>query len=325
MKKIYSTLLFGCLTVLPFTSCMNDLDDPNTDGYIITSPTSIGEVNSTIAEVKDKYCANSNDADVTFGDANFYTKVKEDLIIEGVVVANDEGGNLYQTLMLRNIKENGEDETIVLSIKNPFLSPYFAMGQRVKVNLKGVYVGCYGYMPKIGQPYRTSKGNLRLGPMLMELCATNVELVGEPNPEAPELIPEDLTKTGMNSKAQNYTEVPMLVTISGTMDDVQGIQKEIPAVGEKTGRQEPLPKIFAPEQLYDDGYAVNRDLSLTAGGPKVILRTSTKNPIAFLPLPEDVRSYTGIMSYYRNDWQFQLRSVNDINPEITYPTTNNNK
>ena len=322
MKKIYSTLLLGCMAVLPLTSCMGDADDPNTDGYIITSPTSIGEVNSTIGEVKDKYCANSNDADITFGDANFYSKVKEDVIIEGVVVANDEGGNLYQTLMLRNIKD-GKDEAIVLSIKNPFLSPFFAMGQRVKVNLKGVYVGCYGYMPKIGQPYKTSKGNLRLGPMLMELCRTNVELVGKPNPEAPELIPVDLTTSGLKNIGKSYKTVPMLATVNGTMDDVQGIKKDIPAVGEKTGRQEPLPKIFAPEALYDDGYAVNRDMTLDAGGPKVILRTSTKNPIAFLPVPEDSRSYTGIMSYYSKDWQFQLRSVKDINPEITYSTTNN--
>lgn len=322
MKKIYSTLLFGCLAVLPLTSCMGDADDPNTDGYIITSPTSIGEVNSTIGEVKDKYCASSNAADITFGDANFYSKVNEDIIIEGVVVANDEGGNLYQTLMLRNI-DNGNDESIVLSIKNPFLSPYFAMGQRVKVNLKGVYVGCYGYMPKIGQPYKTSKGNLRLGPMLMELCRTNVELVGQPNPEAPELQPVDLTASGLQSVPKNYKKVPMLATVSGTMDDVQGVKKDIPSVGEKSGRPEPLPKIFAPEQLYDDGYAVNRDMTLTAGGPKLILRTSTKNPIAFLPVPEDTRSYTGILSYYRNDWQFQLRSVKDITPEITYPTSNN--
>ena len=315
MKKIYSTLLFGCLTVLPFTSCMNDLDDPNTDGYIITSPTSIGEVNSTIAEVKDKYCANSNDADVTFGDANFYTKVKEDLIIEGIVVANDEGGNLYQTLMLRN-KKNGGDETIVLSIKNPFLSPYFAMGQRVKVNLKGVYVGCYGYMPKIGQPFKTSKGYFRLGPMLMQLCATNVELVGKPNLKAPELEAVDLTTKGIKGLEKSYKTVPMLTKLQGTMDDVQGFKKDVPAIGEKSGKPEQLPKIFAPEVLYDDGFAVNRDMTLDAGHSKVILRTSTQNPIAFLPIPEDSRSYTGILSYYGRDWQFKLRSVKDIDPEV---------
>ena len=316
MKKILSMILFGCVTALPFTSCMGDEDDPNTDGFIITSPTSIGEVNSTISEVKDKYCANSNDAEFSFGDANFYTKVKEDLIFEGVVVANDEGGNLYQTLMLRDINAKGEDQSIVLSIKNPFLSPFFAMGQRIKVNLKGLYVGCYGYMPKIGQPYKTSKGNFRLGPMLMQLCETNVELVGKPNMEAPELKPVDLTEKGMSGVKKSYKTVPMLATIKGTIDDVQGINKDVPAVGEKSGKPEPLPKIFAPEVLYDDGFAVNRDMTLEGDGSAVVLRTSTQNPIAFLPIPEDSRSYTGIMSYYRSDWQFQLRSVHDINPEV---------
>ena len=323
MKKIFSAILFGCLAAFPLTSCMGDADDPNTDGYIITSPTSIGEVNSTIGVVKDKYCANSNDADVSFGAANFYSKIKEDLIIEGVVVANDAGGNLYQTLMLRDIDAEGKDQSIILSIKNPFLCPYFAMGQRVKVNLKGVYVGCYGFMPKIGQPYKTSNGNLRLGPMLLELCKTNVELVGAPNPEAPELKPVDLTVSGLRDISKSYESVPMLATVKGTIDEVQGMNKNIPSVGEKSGKTEELPKIFAPEVLYDDGFAVNRNLTLDAGGPKVVLRTSTQNPIAFLQIPEDSRSYTGIMSYYRSDWQFQLRSVHDITPEVTNSTPNN--
>ena len=316
MKKILSMFLLGGILTAPFTSCMGDEDDPNTDGFIITSPTSIGETNTTIGQIKDSLCANSNDAEFSFGAANFYTKVKNDLIFEGVVVANDEGGNLYQTLMLRDIDEKGGDNSIVLSIKNPFLSPFFSMGQRIKVNLKGVYVGCYGYMPKIGQPYKTSKGNFRLGPMLMQLCATNVELVGKPNLNAPELEAVDLTTKGIKGLEKSYKTVPMLTKLQGTMDDVQGFKKDVPAIGEKSGKPEQLPKIFAPEVLYDDGFAVNRDMTLDAGHSKVILRTSTQNPIAFLPIPEDSRSYTGILSYYGRDWQFQLRSVKDIDPEV---------
>lgn len=316
MKKIFSMFLFGCLMTFPLASCMGDEDDPNTDKLIITSPTSIGSVNRTIGEIKDQYCAESNAAETSFGDANFYTKIKEDLIFEGVVVANDEGGNLYQTLMLRRMGKDGEDQSIILSVKNPYLCPYFEMGQKVKVNLKGLYVGCYGYMPKIGQPYRTSKGNFRLGPMLLNLCRTNIELVGKPDRNAPELQPVNLTATGLKDLTKNYKNVPLLATLKGTVDEVQGMNKDIPAVGGKSGKTEPLPKIFAPEVLYDDGYAVNRNVTLDADRSKVILRTSTKNPIAFLPIPEDSRSYTGLLSYYGRDWQFQLRSVKDIVPAV---------
>ena len=311
MKKISSTLLFGCLAVLPLTSCMGDADDPNTDGYIITSPTSIGEVNSTIGEVKDKYCSSSA--------PNFYTEVKEDIIVEGVIVANDEGGNLYQTLMLRNIdKETGTDQSIVLAVKNTCLYPYFAIGQRLKVNLKGLYAGCYSKVPKIGQPYKTSSGNLRLGPILLELCKTNIELVGTPDLNAPELVPEVPSAAWLSSSSNlNYKNVPMLVTIKGTIDEVQGNAANEAEIGELSGRAEPLPKIFAPKALYDAGYAVDRTISLVGEKTNVTLRTSTQNPVSFLPIPADERAYTGMLTYYRS-WQIQLRGVEDINPTIEY-------
>ena len=204
------------MAALPLASCMSDVDEPDTDGYLITSPTSIGEVNSTIGEVKDKYCS--------AGSSNFYERVNEDVIIEGVVVANDEGGNLYQTLLIRSIDEAaGTDQCIVLAVKNTCLYPYFPLGQRIKINLKGLYAGCYSKVPKIGQPYRTSSGNLRLGPMLLELCRTNIELVGEPDLNAPELVPvvpdDDWLRASAN---KTYKNVPMLATVTGTIDEVQG-------------------------------------------------------------------------------------------------------
>lgn len=113
------------MAALPLASCMSDVDDPDTDGYLITSPTSIGEVNSTIGEVKDKYCS--------AGSSNFYERVNEDVIIEGVVVANDEGGNLYQTLLIRSIDEAaGTDQCIVLAVKNTCLYPIFHSDSALK-------------------------------------------------------------------------------------------------------------------------------------------------------------------------------------------------
>lgn len=315
MKKIYFMALMACFASLPLmTSCMGDEDDPNTDGFIVTSPVSIGEVNSSIGAVKEKYCAQSNTAEIVSNSSNFFSKINEDLIIEGVVVANDAGGNLYQTLMLRQIDQvDGQvvDQSIILAIKNTFLSPYFSLGQRLKVNLKGLYAGVYSKVPKIGQPYRTSSGNFRLGPMLLELCSTNIELVGKPNLQAPELQPVDLTQTGVGSLKKNYKTVPMLATVEGTIDEVQGSAKNEAATGELSGKKEPLPKIFAPEVLYDAGYAVDRNLTLSDNKGKMTLRTSTQNPIAFMVIPEDKRSYTGMLSYY-SDWQIQLRSIDDI-------------
>ena len=317
MKKILSMFLLGCIMTAPFTSCMGDEDDPNTDGFIITSPTSIGEVNSSIGEVKEQYCSSSA--------PNFYNKIEKDVIIEGVVVANDEGGNLYQTLMLRKIDttstgEVSADQSIVLSIKNTCLYPYFPKGQRVKVNLKGLYAGCNSKLPKIGQPYKTSSGNLKLGPMLIELCKTNIELVGTPDTTLAELKPIVLDAGWLSSKSNlNYKNIPMLATVEGTIDEMQNGKDSIPAMGELTNRYEPLPKIFAPEILRDAGFGVSRTLSLSSSKTNVVVRTSTRNSIAFLPLPKDAHSYTGMMSSaFEGGWQIQLRTVEDVFPRINY-------
>ena len=103
MKKILSLLLLGACTLLATTSCLEDISEPNTDDFIITSPTSVGEVNTTIRQVKDRFCASNTDADIKRNASNFAFKVNEDLIFEGVIVANDISGNLYQTVMIRNI------------------------------------------------------------------------------------------------------------------------------------------------------------------------------------------------------------------------------
>ena len=314
MKKIFSILLCGCLSAFTLTSCMDEHDDPNTDDLLITSPVSIGEVNTTILDVKTKYCASSSGAEFVRNSSNLFSKVTEDLIIEGVVVGNDISGNLYQTVLLRNIDSAaGTDQCIVLAVKNTCLYPYFPLGQRLKVNLKGLYAGCYSKVPKIGQPYYTSNGNMALGPMLIQMCATNVELVGNPDLNAQELVPVDFSSG--NLPAENYKNAPMLATVKGTVQEVQGAKATEREKGELSGDYEPLPKIFAPEALYDAGYGVDRTLLLSDNKTKVTIRTSTQNDIAFTIIPKDERSYTGMFSYY-SGWQVQLRSLSDIQPMV---------
>lgn len=317
MRKIFSLLLGGFLLTSSLTSCMDQYDEPNTDDYILTSPTSVGEVNATIAQVKAKYCASASKADFSRNQSNFFTKVEEDLVIDGVVVANDVSGNLYQTLMIRNIDAaTGSDQCFIVAIKNTCLYPYFPLGQRIKVNLKGLYVGCYSKVPRVGQPYYSSMGNLNLGPMLLDMCRTNIELVGKPDLNAPELVPVDYTtaegEAWLRASAnKTYINTPQLGKVRGLIKEMQNGSDKRAEKGENSGEYEPLPKMFAPEALYDDGYGVDRTIQLQTNTSTVALRTSTQNVISFLPLPSDERTYTGMLTYY-DGWQIQLRSVDDI-------------
>lgn len=286
-------LLLTALFVLPLAGCMDDHDEPNTDNYLVTSPTDIGPVNGSIAQLK----ADNSDL---FTQSNSFVAVTTDSIIEGVVCANDEGGNLYQTLLLRHIDTDRaesdplRDQAIVLAVKNTWLTPYFPVGQRVKVNLKGLYVGCYSKLPKIGQPYYTSSGNLRLGPILFELCRTNIQLVGKPDPSCAECQPIERDPAWLRASAnQTYLNYPQLVTVKGTLQEADG------------------KATFAPDELKDAGYGVDRTLTNTVNNTKVTIRTSTQNDISYTVMPQGEHTFTGLLSYYSN-WQVQLRTVNDI-------------
>ena len=168
--------------------------------------------------------------------------------------------------------------------------------------------------------WRTTSGNLRLGPMFLEDVATNIALVGAPNPQAPELTPRDLTtEEGVawlsNRANQSYLVNPLLVSVRGTIQEVMGNEKNKAATGQLSGKTEPLPKIFAPKALYDAGFGVDRRLQLLSDYAQesdyVSLRTSVRNAISYLPIPEEAKTYTGVMTYYLN-WQLQLRDVKDI-------------
>lgn len=320
MNKVFLNILGLTLGLFAVTACMDDHDAPaipDEGSPVVTSPVSVGKVNTTIGELKDRYCASADDADESRNASNFFSKVKDSICIEGVVVANDEGGNLYQTVMLRNIDAaTGTDQSIILAVKNTCLYPYFSLGQRVKVQLKNLYVGCYSKVPRIGQPYWSSQGNLNLGPLLLEKCATNVELVGKPDKNAPELTPVVPAASWLSGSAnQTYKNVPMLATVSGTIKEAQGDAANEPETGEVTGDVEPLPKIFGPEALHDKGFGVDRTLNVKGVSKALTIRTSTQNPVAFMKLPSDERAYTGILTYY-SGWQMQVRSVKDVSPAI---------
>lgn len=321
MKKIFSAVpAVVCLAALALSSCMNeDKESPELDPVAasITSPVSVGETNMTIARLKD-------DNSALFSETNKWKSIDEDIVIEGVVCANDVSGNLYQTVLLRDIDhEAGTDQCLVLAVRNTCLYPHFQLGQRVKVNLKGLCIGCYSKVPKIGQPYITSSGNPRLGPILLELCRTNVELVGRPNPSAPELIPvvpdDDWLRASAN---RTYRNTPMLATVTGNIVQVNEANRDKAETGEITGEVEPLPKVFGPRVLRDLGYGVDRDIQLQSNTSKVTLRTGTSNEVSYARIPTDVRSFTGMLTYY-SSWQLQLRSLDDIYPGLEKTTYEN--
>lgn len=286
MKKTILYIL--AFTAVVMTSCRDDWDNANIDGYLqerITSATDIGPATMTISEFKDAYKS-------LFAQSNSFELMEEDLILEGVVISNDKGGNLYQSVIIGEL-ENGEvspRKCLQIALKNTCLYPFFQVGQKLRINAKGLYIGCYSYLPKIGQPYYTSAGNLRLGPALMQYCKTNVYLDGVPSDYASKVAPDtiaDNDELWSKSSYQNYKNCPMLVTCEGYFQ-----------LNDTT-------KHLADYDEHDAGYGVNRDFKV--GNTTIIVRTSTQNEVSYIQIPPKSQRVrlTGVLTYY-SGWQLQI-------------------
>lgn len=82
-------------------------------------------------------------------------QIPYDLVIEGVVTANDESGNLYKQLFI-------EDETGAIEFKIDVADLYtdFPVGTKIRVNCKGLYLGTYGGVIQLGGNYNGKIGRL---------------------------------------------------------------------------------------------------------------------------------------------------------------------
>jgi hypothetical protein len=295
MKYLFKYL--PLLALLTFTACMDEHDEPPANGDAsVYSLTSVGDVNTTIADLKVKYRGKMTAN-------NTYVKVLNDEVFEGTVVGNDISGNLYQKLVLSELTPEGDVQTIYLSIKNTNLYSYFPLGCSVRVNLKGLWIGNYGYVPTIGTPYRTSAGNMRLGAMLLEDCHTHVQLIEGPDAATKErlLTAEPIDGNWLsNDGNKNINNCPKLVVMEGTFPEADGERIFTPNVSEA---EDPL-------NGYDAGYARNRNFKV--GRTTVLVRTSTRNEISVAVIPTGRVRLTGFLTYYGSDWQFQMRNLADM-------------
>lgn len=135
MKPI---ILLTALFSILLTSCVNDdFDKPE-----IIIPTYDGNSNCTIANLKAMYQGTLD-------------SIEQDTVIQGIVVANDESGNFYKTLII-------QDGTAGIEVKIDRYDMYtsFKVGQRVFIKCKGLYLGDYGKLVQLGYIYNGAIGRI---------------------------------------------------------------------------------------------------------------------------------------------------------------------
>lgn len=282
--KITKYILAAFTLALGLASCMNDFDEPSFDKAPYGN-NSIGEPNMTIAEFKEKYNTELH--------TESPTEITEDIILGGVVVSNDETGNVYKQLVFSDDSETGE--SMLIGINASGLYAYLPRGQKIALSLKGLSMGCYGKLPQIGTPYINNKGNNAVGRMSEKVLKKHIKIVGEPNENYAEMTPTDLTEEWMTSS--NRETLPRYVRLKGvTFQEADG------------------KKTFAPEEemVSETNQVVNRTVKV--GSKKIVFRMSTYADFANMVVPTGKLDITGVLTRFNDDWQFMLSSDKDIVP-----------
>ncbi len=167
IRKIFiGLLLLGIATY--FAACVKgDFDEPPV--YI---PKVDFNSNITIAALKSSYKS--------------LKQIEEDIIIQGIVVGNDESGNLFKKLIIQDSTAG-----IELALDKTNLYNEFKLGQWVFVKCKGMYIGDYNKLIQLGYLYEGSIG--RLPEVFMSQHIFRDSLPGKvPEPQLTEL-------TGLNT------------------------------------------------------------------------------------------------------------------------------
>lgn len=279
MKTIKKYLIM-CLAVIGVTSCMNDWDEE----YYANPPygnNSIGAPNMTIAEFKEKFKSELQNSSPT--------EVTEDIVLKGVIVCNDESGNIYKQLVI-----NDETDAILLSVNAVGMYATLPIGQMIAVDVKGLSIGGYGKLPQIGEPYNSESYGVQIGRMSEIAFQEHIKLLGSPNLYYSELTPTDLTEEFL-SDSNNKDLLPRYVRLTNVeFEEADGTAK------------------YAPEEEASSSNVVERNIKI--GSSNVVFRLSTYAQFANKIIPQGKHNIVGVLTRYNNYWQFMLSSDDDITP-----------
>lgn len=209
--------------------------------------------------------------------------ITQNIIIKGIVVGNDESGNIYKKFYLQD-NTGGID----VEIDQPNLYTQFKIGQRVFIELKGLYLGTYGGTLatggalEIGYPYNGSIG--RMPATLMKLHVFPDSLPGKK--------PASIVLNLLNPPFTKY--INMLVAIPAVRFPDAG--QPFVTGGVTTSR--PVGDEFGNP--------------LTMDGKSVILYNSSYASFANNLLPQGVGTVQGIFTVFGSKYEFLVRDLNDM-------------
>lgn len=265
MTKYFNILLvvFGFLAV---TSCVdNVIDEPPVKDFLEL------ETNATIQDILDVW------------EEGEILPIEEDLVFDAIVVADDESGNFYKSLVL-------QDETGGISVRIEANNIYAVLpqGRKVFVRAQGLFVGDFAGLPQIGyNKFVDDDGDDALATLPFVLIGDTEESVIVPNVRDQEIAVNTVSIGGLNQD--------MLNTVV-KLENVQFSESE-------------LGSTFA--NALDPVNGVNRTLE-DCEGNSIVVRTSDFCDFAGDIIPDGNGDLTGIYTVFGSTKQFTIRNTTDV-------------
>lgn len=299
MKKIhYIILALVCGLV---TGCANgnaglfndDWDEPATDNSLYGN-NKIKETNViTIDALKNKF---SNEVN-TEGQ---YKQITENLQIKAVVTANDIEGNMYNEISVQDATG-----AIFIGISQGGIYGYLPVGTEILIDLKGLFIGNYRQSATIGTPYTSSSGDVSVSRMPRALWQEHFTFTGYRMRVEPEVFADGSTKTTWDI-AKDAGKLGIIKNVSFKKggyynSDTKQYVDNIPFVAGESSFSDPD---------YSTSWYFKEQPDGQNGGVQIY--TSCYADFAALKLPAGKVNIIGVAKRYRNQWEFIIRSIEDV-------------
>lgn len=287
MKKIkFIALAFLALTL---GSCMGDgYADPDLTEKVPASPwgnNSLREKNViSIADLKTQFATVINSD-------NGYKQIEKDMMIKAVVTGNDISGNIYNQVSVQDASG-----AIIIAINGSGLSGYLPVGQKILVNLKGLYIGNYRKLPQIGGVNtKLSDGTLSMGKIERAVWNEHFKILNPGEADASTVVPEEFDLTKLTDAAYMDANVGKLMTLKKV--------KFASANGTN---------VWAPDDTNTSLELIDAETGKKISSSNLVVRNSGYSKFANEVVPQGVFDITGIFTRYNNTWQIVLRSTDDL-------------
>jgi hypothetical protein len=209
--------------------------------------------------------------------------ITQDIVIKGVIAGNDESGNIYKKFFLQD-NTGGID----VEIDQTSLYTSYKVGQKVFIELKGLYLGTYGGTLanggalEIGYPFNGTIG--RIPAALVKLHIFADSLPGK----APDPVMLDLTSSSFDKYINMLVAIPEVRFPDAGKTFVTGGVTTPRPIGDAFGNP------------------------LTLGGKSWILYTSSYADFATSPLPAGIGTVQGIFTVFGSKYEVLVRNIKDM-------------